>query len=104
MLTEAKVAELKAIHGSDLYCVETPHGDFVFKKPTRHSYDRWSDKNADGRRTEAARELVQSCLAVPDYGQLIAALEVEPALLQGEFLEACLALAGVKEKREVKKL
>jgi len=104
MLTEAKIAELKAAHGSELYSVETTSGDFVFKKPTRQAYDRWVDKNSDGKRTEAARELAQACLAVPDYQQLIAALDVEPALLLGEFLEACLTLAGVKEKHELKKL
>lgn len=108
MLTESQIAELKAAHGSELNAVAVGDATFVFKRPSRVAYDRWIDKHSANKlnQSEAARELVQSCIVFPaaGYEAMIAALDKEPALLLNEFLDACTSLAGLKENREVKKL
>ncbi len=105
-LSEEKIAELKSKHGDDLRLVEAADGTArVFRKPSRHAYDRWFDKR-ESKPSEAAREIAQDCLAFPDYGTLLSTLDKQPALLMGGggVIDAVTQLAGVGMAPEVKKL
>ena len=106
-LTAEAIATIKGQFGSELRAVTTSLGIIVFRKPTREEWDRWQDKNLLGKENASrdARELCQSCLAgnctTPD---MLACLDAQPGLLQGPFMNAVAAMAGLKDESEVKKL
>lgn len=105
-LTAEKIAELKAAYPGALQHVAAPMGDFVFKKAPRAAFDKWRDglANVDNPRSTLARELAQSCLVFPDYGEYLTQLDDMPGLSTGAFLEACTEGSGFTDKIEVKKL
>lgn len=105
-LTDEKTIELKANFPGGLHLVQAPMGDFVFKKPARAAFDKWRDGLSDvsASRSALARELAQSCLVFPDYGEYLTQIDDQPGLTTGEFLDACTTGVGMIEKFEVKKL
>lgn len=105
-LNDTQIAELKSKYTGELQLVSAPMGDFVFKRPSRAAFDKWRDglSNVDNSRSTLARELAQSCIVYPDYGDYLAQIDDQPGLTTGEFLEACTSGVGFVEKFEVKKL
>lgn len=104
-LTPEKIAELKTKHGDQLTAVEGKNAWLVFRKPTRHEYDRYTDKvYADRAQTRvAAWELAQSCIVDPGPGALTDAMDLEPAILLSNIAPAIHAMAGdEREPRRVK--
>ena len=100
------ISDLKEKHGQDLVAVEGPKGPLVFRKPTRHEYDRWRDQTFSDRAQSSrhARELVKCCLVHPDEAGLDAAIADRPALVAGALIDAVTELAGLGEEPAVKKL
>jgi hypothetical protein len=105
MLDDAKIAELKNLHGSKLRAVECEDGSvLVFKAPSRANYDRFVDKKVSAPEaiSIAARELAQSCLVLPTRDEFIKILDATPGLLMNEIVEAVLDMAT--GNAQVKKL
>lgn len=101
-ITESEAEELRAKHGATLRAVEAASEWIVFRKPTRHEYDRYLDTITSdrGKTREAAWQLAQSCCV---RGALKDAMEAEPAILLADFLPALNDMAGDgREKRTVK--
>lgn len=104
-LTEEEIAELKAKHGDPLRAVEALNAWLVFRKPTRHEYDRYTDKltGDQAKMRSAAWELAQACIVAPDKAALTAAMDAEPTILIADILPALNDMAGDgREKRTVK--
>lgn len=104
-LTQEKIADLKAKHGETLTAVEGTAAWLVFRKPTRHEYDRYIDKvTVDRGQTRSATwELAQACLVDPNAQALTDAMDSEPAILLSDIGPALHAMAGDdREKRRVK--
>jgi len=104
-LTPEQIAELKTKHGDCLTAVEARNAWLIFRKPTRHEYDRYTDKvYADRAQTRAAAwELAQSCIVEPGPSALTAAMDLEPAILLSNIAPAIHAMAGdEREPRRVK--
>jgi hypothetical protein len=104
-LTDKEIAELKSKHGETLTAIEATAAWLIFRKPTRHEYDRYLDKvTADrGSVRVATWELAQSCMCAPSAAALTDAMDAEPALLMSEVGPALHAMAGDdREKRRVK--
>ncbi len=79
-ISDKQVEELKARHGDNLVGLTASDGTtLVFKRPSRSDFDRWVD--GQGRGTEAARELAQSCLVYPDRDGMISLLDRLPGVL-----------------------
>lgn len=106
MITEEQVASLKAKHGEHLVHIEASSGDLVFRRPTRHEYDRWFDKmQADkGNASAHARELAQATVVFPDQAGLMTALDTSPGILTTTLVDAITDLAGLGGVTQVKKL
>lgn len=106
MITPELVQTLKEKHGQDLVCVEARKSDLVFRKPTRHEYDRWFDKmqSDKGAASAHARELAKSTIVHPDQDTLSLVLDDEPGILTTTIVDAVTDLAGLGAKSTVKKL
>ncbi len=105
-LDATTIAKLKAAHGEALSLVQAADGSqLVFRKPNRLEYDRWFDKREE-KRSEAGRELAQSCIVYPDASALFSVLERQPALLmcQNGCVSAITDLAGFEGVPSPKKL
>jgi hypothetical protein len=97
-LTDEKIAELKAKHPT-LIMVEAAHDGtaLVFRKPTRHEYDRWQDSD---KKTKDHRELASSTLVFPENpAEFMAILDRLPGLLtvRGGILDSVCSLAAFEE-------
>jgi hypothetical protein len=104
-LTPEQITALKSKHGEPLTAVEAKNAWLIFRKPTRHEYDRYTDKvYADRAQTRtAAWELAQSCLVDPAPDALTTAMDLEPALMLSNIAPAIHAMAGdEREPRRVK--
>lgn len=104
-LNADKIADLKAKHGDTLTAVEAKAAWLVFRKPTRHEYDRYLDRvMVDRAQTrQASWELAQACLVDPGPQALVDAMDAEPAILLSDIGPAIHAMAGdEREKRRVK--
>jgi hypothetical protein len=104
-LTAERIAELKAKHGAHLTAVEGMSAWLIFRKPTRHEYDRYTDKvYADRSQTRAAAwELAQACIVEPGPQALTDAMDHEPAILLSHIAPAIHAMAGdEREPQRVK--
>jgi len=106
-LTPAEIEAIKAKHPGELRAIEALNAWLVFRKPSRHEYDRYIDQvTADkSAARKAAWELAQSCIVHPEAGPaaLTTAMDAEPAILLADILPAINDLAGDgREKRRVK--
>lgn len=100
-----KIDKLKAQYGKELVAIEALNSWLVFRKATRHEYDRYVDRiTADRSNTrEAAWELAQATIVDPGPAALKDAMELEPAILLGDILPAMNGLVGDdRAKRKVK--
>jgi hypothetical protein len=105
-MDEATIAKLKAQYGDSLASYEYEGNALVLRCPSRHEHARWLDKQVDGKRSEAARELAQCCVVYPDSAALTALLDKYPALLtrRNGLVDVLLDLAGADGEPTVKKL
>lgn len=103
-LTPERIAELKIKHGPHLTAVEGQGAWLIFRKPTRHEYDRYTDKvYADRSQTRAASwELAQACIVDPGPQALTDAMDLEPAILLSHIGPAIHAMAG--DEREPQRI
>jgi malonyl CoA-acyl carrier protein transacylase len=106
VISEQQIAELKSKHGPDLVLVPVGDADLVFRKPTRHEYDRWFDKMQvdKGSSSAHAREMAQATLVHPGKDELSSALDAQPGMLTTTIIDAITDLAGLGAKSAVKKL
>lgn len=106
MISEQQIAELKSKHGPDLVLVPVGDVDLVFRKPTRHEYDRWFDKMQvdKGSSSAHAREMAQATIVLPGLDGLAAALDSKPGMLTTTIIDAITDLVGLGAKSAVKKL
>jgi hypothetical protein len=105
-LSPEQAQKLKDLHGSDLVLVAARMCDLVFRKPTRHEYDRWFDK-MQGDKSQAsshARELATATIVYPDQDTLRSVLDDTPGILTTTLVDAITDLAGLGGKAAVKKL
>lgn len=106
-LSQERIDAVKAKHGDQLVAVEALNDWLIFRKPSRHEYDRYVDKiTADKSNVRtAAWELAQSTIVdpVPGPAALSAAMDLEPAILLSDIVPALNSLVGDdREKRRVK--
>lgn len=106
MIAPELVQSLKERYGQDITLVEANKSDLVFRKPTRHEYDRWFDKMQvdKGAASAHARELAQATIIHPDQATLAAVLDDSPGILTTTLVDAITDLAGLGVKSTVKKL
>ena len=95
-LEPEEIQALKDKHGHELTAVEGLTCWLVFRKPTRHEYDRYIDKiTADKAQTRtAAWEMAQSCIVSPGPQALTEAMDAEPAILLANILPALNGMVG----------
>jgi len=90
MLDALILDELRAKHG-DLYMVETPVGDVVFRGANRIEYRQWKSAREDDVKKFAADEILsRMCVVYPSAAIFEAMLDKLPALatlLQGEIIQ-----------------
>lgn len=105
-MDEAAIAQLKAKYGESLILYEYEGNALVLRCPSRHEHARWLDKQVEGKRSEAARELAQCCVVSPDGPALAVLLDKYPALLtrRNGLVDVLLDLAGADGEPTVKKL
>lgn len=106
-LSQERIDAVKSKHGGELRAVEALNDWLIFRKPTRHEYDRYVDKiTADKANVRvAAWELAQSTIVdpVPGPAALGAAMDLEPAILLSDIIPALNSMVGDdREKRRVK--
>lgn len=104
-LTEEQIAELKSKHAV-MEGIEGPSCWLVFRKPTRHEYDRYLDSIlADKSKARtSAWQLAQDTIVFPNAQALTDALEAEPAILLDNILPLVSRLAGDGKDRASLKL
>lgn len=104
-LTPERIDAAKAKHGDKLVAVEALNDWLIFRKPTRHEYDRYIDKITADRASVrvAAWELAQCTCVDPGPAALGDAMDLEPAILLSDIVPALNSLVGDdREKRRVK--
>lgn len=106
-ISDEEVAQLKSVHGEVVGGEIEGCGTFVFKAPSRLSYETFINGVAGDGKAEAMRMFVRSCLVWPvgDDGkparsQLDAAFNLYPGVIE-DFMVQVKGLAG---KAAVKKL
>lgn len=106
MIDDVTIDKLKAQFPQGLVLVSAEKSDLVFRKPTRHEYDRWFDKMqvSKGEASAHARELAQATIVYPDTATLATVLDNEPGILTTTLVDAITDLAGLGAKVAVKKL
>lgn len=106
MIPEDKVKTLKEQHG-ELVCVTVGGTELVFRRPNRTEYDRWFDQmQADkAQASRHARQLAKVCRVYPDEAGFDAAIDLRPAALTTDVINAITELAGLgSEENTIKKL
>jgi hypothetical protein len=106
VIPEDKVKELKEQHG-ELVCVTVGGSDLVFRRPNRTEYDRWFDQMQVSKEQSSrhARELAKACRVYPDETGFDAAINLKPAALTTDVINAVTELAGLaSEETAIKKL
>jgi len=105
-LTPEQIADLKTKHAGPLRALPALAAWLVFRRPSRHEYDRYLDTIAadQSRMRMAAWELAQACLVSPGPAALTDALDAEPAILLSDVLPLLNAMAGDERERTIVKL
>ena len=91
-MDEKKIAELKAKHPNlDLHVVETAHGTFVVRAPTRAEWHAFKKASKDEMRAKVAAENFAAACGIEPSGDALQTLfESRPALAEtmaGELAE-----------------